>query len=122
MSGMIRALHNRGQITLGLDYLTERRTYWDSDSLRKRIQGAVSWAEDNDVPLYAGEFGSLSGAGIYSRNNLISDWITVMNEEGLDWSYWTFRTFGAPSFGVFYNYSEIDENLSEILSRGFSCN
>ena len=122
VSGMIRALHNRGQITLGLDYLTERRAYWDSDSLRKRIQDAVSWAENNDVPLYVGEFGSLPGAGIDSRNNLISDWITVMNEEGLHWSYWTFRTFGGPSFGLFYNYSEIDENLSEILSRGFSCN
>ena len=122
VSGMIRALHNRGQITLGLDYLTERRAYWNSDSLRKRIQGAVNWAEDNDVPLYVGEFGSLPGAGMDSRNNLISDWITVMNEEETHWSYWTFRTFGAPSFGLFYSDSLLDAPLAEIFREGWSDN
>lgn len=122
VQGMIRAPQNRGEITLGLDYLTERRAYWDSDSLRKRISGAVRWAGNNYVPLYIGEFGSLPGAGIDSRNNLISDWIRVMNEEELHWSYWTFRTFGGPSFGLFYNHSQVDDALAEILSRGFSCN
>ncbi|HPJ28699.1 MAG TPA: cellulase family glycosylhydrolase [Candidatus Sabulitectum sp.] len=120
VKGMILAPHNRGRISLGLDYLTERREYWNSDSLRQRIHDAVRWAESNEVPLYVGEFGSLPGTGIDSRNNLISDWITVMNQEGLHWSYWTFRTQGAPSFGLFYDHSTVDETLSEILSRGFT--
>jgi endoglucanase len=117
--GMIRAPHNRGRIILGLDYLTVKKDYWDSDSLRKSIQEALIWAERSNVPLYVGEFGSLAGAGIESRNNLISDWIMVLNEMNVHWSYWTFRTMGGPSFGLFHNYSHADDILLGILAAGF---
>lgn len=119
VAGKIIAPRNRGVISLGLDYLTERRAFWNSDSLRQSIQGASDWASDNHVPLFVGEFGSLPGTGIDSRNNLISDWTCILNQEGVSWSYWTFRTFGAPSFGLFYEDSILDEALADILSRGF---
>ena len=122
VEGMVRALNNSGQIVLGLDYLTERRAYWNSDSLRKRISTAINWGNSNNVPMYVGEFGSLPGAGIRSRSNLIFDWVLLMNEENLHWSYWTYRSLGRLGFALRYNYSDVDEDVADILRYGFSQN
>lgn len=122
VTGMIRAPMNRGEIALGLDYLVEKREDWSRSTLRERLQYAVQWAESNEVPLYVGEFGSLPGAGYRSRNNLISDWISVLNQEKLHWAFWTYRNPGDQAFGLFYNNSQPDETLSEILLQGYSGN
>lgn len=120
VSGRILAPRNRGEVALGLDYLVERREYWNIDSLRASIHQAVDWAVANEVPLYVGEFGSLPGPDRTSRNNLIGDWVTVLNEAGVHWSFWTFRNPGSQAYGLFYDHSSLDEAIAEILARGFA--
>ncbi len=120
VSGRILAPRNRGEVALGLDYLVERREYWNIDSLRASIRQAVDWAAANEVPLYVGEFGSLPGPDRTSRNNLIRDWVTVLNEAGVHWSFWTFRNPGSQAYGLFYDHSSLDEAIADILARGFA--
>ena len=108
--GMIKAPENFGEISLCMEFLKGDYFECDVDWIRNDINRLVQWAEDYEVPLYVGEFGAVSGSDPQSRYNLVTDWVSVMNELGLHWSYWTYRS------------GSLDEITTEILTDGFLWN
>lgn len=119
VSGMIRAPENAGEITLGLDYLRGNYEDYDANRLQDGIQDVLDWAESCDVPLYIGEFGALPGSDPDSRYNFVTDWLRLMNAEGLHWAFWTYRNPGEQAFGLWYHHSVLDERLADILSDAY---
>ncbi len=119
VSGMIKAPQNAGEIMLGLDYLRGNYEDYDVNRLRDGIQDIIDWARSSDVPLYIGEFGALPGADPQSRYNFVTDWLRVMNEEGLHWAFWTYRNPDEQAFGLWYQSSILDVRLADILSAAY---
>jgi hypothetical protein len=118
--GWIYAPNNQGgQISLGLDYLGGVYKNYNATILQEIVQPAWDWAKTNNVPLYVGEFGSLPNAPNKSRRNLLQDKIKLLNNEGLHWSFWTYREpSGTPkSFGLFQD-EVVDKELETILRNG----
>lgn len=102
---------------LSLAYLNGNYELYTKDQLTTDIQPYVTWARNNNVPLYVGEFGALSTAKGSSRYNLVRDKISVMNEAGLSWSLWAYRDLGKPYFGL-YSDQQLDKRLAGILKNG----
>ncbi|MCB8977132.1 MAG: cellulase family glycosylhydrolase [Ardenticatenaceae bacterium] len=114
VKGWIYAPENKGSITLGLDYLNGIYVEYDSQRLRADIQPYLDWAEANNVPLFVGEFGAMTGSLNNARYVLLADKIHMMNEVDLHWALWTYRDTGG--FGL-YAYDEIDTRLAAILQQ-----
>lgn len=108
--------NNGGGVSLGVDYLNGVYAVYDRARLLADIQPYLDWAAANQVPLFVGEFGAMPTAPGNSRNLLIADKISLMNEAGLHWALWTYR---APdlSFGL-YTGEQLDEELADILRQG----
>lgn len=102
---------------LSLAYLNGNYDLYTKDHLMTDIQPYITWAKNNNVPLYVGEFGALSTAKGSSRYNLVRDKISVMNEAGLSWSLWAYRDLGTPYFGL-YTDQQLDKRLATILKNG----
>lgn len=110
--------NNGGGISLGVDYLNGVYSDYDRTRLQADIQPYLDWAAAHQVPLLVGEFGAMATAPGNSRNNLIADKISLMNEAGLHWTLWTYRAL-TPNFGL-YTGEQVDEGLAGILRLGLS--
>ena len=116
--GWILAPQNNGNITLGLDYLNGAYETWDRARLLAEMQPYLDWAAAEGVPLLVGEFGCMSAAPGDSQENLVRDKISVMNEAGLHWTLWSFRSLGGqPGFGL-YRGDVLDADLAAVLRAG----
>ena len=81
---------------------------WGSDLMDERIitsalDRAVKWGEENNRPLYMGEFGAYSKADMQSRVLWTAFVARQAEERGMGWAYWEFCSgFGAydPVAGV----------------------
>ncbi|MEW6400953.1 MAG: cellulase family glycosylhydrolase [Chloroflexota bacterium] len=109
--------NNGGGVSLGLDYLNGVYEEYNREHLLADIQPYLEWGAAHDVPLFVGEFGSMSAAPGDSRYALVSDMISVMNENGLHWTMWSFRSPERPGFAVYFG-GELDERMGEILQQG----
>ncbi len=102
---------------LHVDYLTGVYESYNKERLSSDLQPYITWAKNNNVPLYVGEFGALSTAKGSSRYNLVRDKISLMNAAGLSWSLWSYRDLGAPYFGLYLD-QQLDQRLASILKKG----
>lgn len=116
--GWLRAPKNKGGAGLGMNYLKGVYVDYNRARLQADMQPYLDWAAANNVPLFVGEFGAISGTPGNSRHNLVGDTISVMNQAGLHWSLWAYRDGEPPTFGLYLG-DELDEGLAEILRQGF---
>jgi endoglucanase len=68
----------------------------DETAVRDDLAKVAAWGRDRRIPLFVGEFGAFSRAGMASR----ARWTTFVRAEaerlGMSWAYWEFGTdFGA---------------------------
>lgn len=117
--GWVRAPQNRGDISIGLDYLNGIYTPYDRAQLLADVQTHLDWATANDVPLYVGEFGAMDRAPDASRVALMRDKISIMNAAGVHWALWTYRDMGDLSFGLWHDV-ELDTALAAVLREGMA--
>jgi endoglucanase len=74
---------------------------WTGEIMQKRgveadLNRAVKWGEENNRPLYMGEFGAYSKADMESRALWTSYVARQAEERGISWAYWEFCSgFGA---------------------------
>ncbi len=109
--------HNNTEYCIALLYnVTQYQTKitYDASNLASMITGYYStWAANNNVPLYCGEFGvtnpSLLPNSVAKPANspadqvhYVSDMLSVLNTNGLNWSYHTYKNYGRrDTFGLY---------------------
>jgi len=111
LSCWVRAPENQGRITLRADYIAGEYEYFDRDALLGAIMPAVTWAESHGSPLYIGELGVIASAPEASRVVLARDMMSVMNQLGLHWTWWTYRDSGEACFGLFHGDGSSDPEV-----------
>lgn len=117
--GWIRAPQNNGGgMGIGINYSHGVYEYYDRAHLLSDIQKYLDWSATNNRPIWCGEFGCMSAAPNGSQDNLVHDKIAVMNEAGVGWAMWNYRTQQPPSFSPRYGDS-VDVSLTNILFAGF---
>jgi hypothetical protein len=118
-SGWILApTNNGGSIDIGCDYFLVTYANCDRARLASDIQPYIDWSVAHNVPLWCGEFGCMSAAPGNSRFNLVRDKISVMNNAGIGWAMWSYRSEQPPSFGLTFQDSVV-QALADILAFGF---
>lgn len=116
--GWVRAPSNAGgNIGIGFDYLAANYVDYDRAALAANMQPYLDFAATNNVPLYMGEFGSMSAAPGTTRNKLMRDMIDLMNEAGMHWTLWTLRAGSEPNFSLFFG-DDLDHGLAQVLRDG----
>lgn len=113
----VRAPDNAGRVTLRADYVTAEVEFFDRDALLDAIRPAATWAASVGSPLYVGETGVIASAGD-SRAALAADLVSVMDELGLHWTWWTWRDAGEACFGLFAGDGTADPALLDALTDG----
>lgn len=106
-----------GEFGAHLDYLNANHDLYTKSRLATDIKPYVTWAKNNNVPLYVGEFGALSSARGLSRYSLVRDQMSVMNAAGLSWSMWAYRDLAKPYFGLYLD-KKLDKPMAVILKSG----
>ncbi|MEM8944164.1 MAG: glycoside hydrolase family 5 protein [Planctomycetota bacterium] len=92
---------HQGASWVGKESSTWLGTQWmateqEQDEVTRRMDAAVQWAEENQVPLYMGEFGAYRKADMVSRQRW-TDFVRAEAEKrNISWAYWEFcaRPFG----------------------------
>lgn len=111
---------NGGGAGIGFDYLMGAYENYDRQRLREDISRYVNWSATNNLPVWCGEFGCMSAAPNGSQERLVRDKISVMNEAGIGWAMWSYRSRNPPpSFTLFYSDS-VDVPLTNIITYGFA--
>lgn len=68
----------------------------DEDAVRDDLARVAEWGRDRGLPVFLGEFGAFSAAGMASRARWTAFVRTEAERLGLSWAYWEFGTdFGA---------------------------
>jgi endoglucanase len=85
---------------------------WDKNKLTERIQMLTAWSKSHGgVKLFCGEFGCLQKTvEPQHRYAFISDFRQVFEENGVSWSYWSFKE----TFTVL-NKGKLDEKMLTAL-------
>ena len=69
-------------------------------TIARGFDRAVRWGEENDRPVYLGEFGAYSKADMESRVLWTATVARLAEERGMSWAYWEFCSgFGAYDAG-----------------------
>ena len=69
----------------------------ERDSVRDDLKAVTEYAEKHDVPVYIGEFGAYSEAGMASRVRWTNYVSRLFEEKGFSWAYWEFCS----GFGIY---------------------
>ncbi|OPL19813.1 MAG: hypothetical protein AVO35_02240 [Candidatus Aegiribacteria sp. MLS_C] len=117
LSCWVRAPENRGSVTLRADYLRGEYEYFDRDAILDAISPAADFAHRQGSPLYVGELGVINGAPQDSRVRLARDMLSVMNQLGLHWTWWTYRGAGDLSFGFKRDDGSMDTGMVMVLEE-----
>jgi hypothetical protein len=120
MSCWVRAPENMGSITLRADYIAGEYEYFHRTALLEAITPAVTWAASQGSPLYVGELGVIADAPEGSRIALARDMLSVMNQLGLHWTWWTYRDPGEACFGLFQGDGSFDPEMLQVLEDALS--
>jgi aryl-phospho-beta-D-glucosidase BglC (GH1 family) len=65
--------------------------YWDKAQLRKILEPAFRFQEQNQAEMYIGEFGAICWAPGNSAYQYLKDCIEIFEESGWHWAYHAFR-------------------------------
>lgn len=85
------------------------------ERIRDRVLSAVNWARLHRVPLFVGEFGTLTTVDNEYRCNWYSDVCRIFEENGIAWTAWEYRTRSSDiDFGLF------DTAKAKILELGLN--
>ena len=114
----VRAPGNLGRVSLRADYIVGEYETFDREALLDAIRPAAVWAASQGSPLYVGEMGVAAAAPGDSRAALARDMVSVMDELGLHWTWWTWRDAGEACFGLFDGDGRADPGLLEALTDG----
>lgn len=117
LSCWVRAPENRGSVTLRADYLMGEYQYFDRDEILDAISPVAVFASRQGSPLYVGELGVINGAPQDSRVRLARDMLSVMNQLGLHWTWWTYRGAGDLSFGFRRDDGSMDTGIVSVLEE-----
>lgn len=119
LSCWVRASRNCGRITLRADYVRGEYEFFDREAILEAITPAAEFAAENGSPLYIGELGIINGAPRDSRIRLARDMLSVMNQLGLPWTWWTYRGAGDLSFGFHWDDGSLDTMMVDVLQEAF---
>jgi endoglucanase len=73
-------------------------TSWDKSRIAKGLKPYKEFSEKNNCDVLVGEFGVNYRGGDYGETRWLADILSVFNEFGFGWMYWTYK---AVSQGVF---------------------
>jgi len=62
---------------------------FDYQAIENKLIERISFAVNNNIPLWIGEFGAMSCAGNYLDYD--QDVVNIFKEHGLSWNYWHFK-------------------------------
>jgi len=65
--------------------------FWDKSQIRNSLQVVSDFANNNNVAIYIGEFGSIRWAPENSTYRYLKNCIEIFEEKGWDWAYHAFR-------------------------------
>jgi len=100
---------------------------WNKSKIEDHIKPVIEFKKKHNVPILCGEFGCNVKADPVTRQNWLRDLITVLKENELSYTYWTYKNmdFGICDFTGKYagnkNYSRqshLDKETLEILQQG----
>ncbi|WP_099468994.1 glycoside hydrolase family 5 protein [Konateibacter massiliensis] len=95
-----------------LSGITWEGTAEEVSYLQNRLQTAKSWADQNNVPLFLGEFGISKTAPASTRVNWTAAVVREAEALDIDWGYWEF----ASGFGIYdLSASAWDEDMVNAL-------
>jgi hypothetical protein len=114
----VKAPDNLGLVGLRADYITGEYEYFDREALLDAIRPVATWAAAHGSPLYVGELGVIAAAPEGSQAALAADMISVMDQLGLHWTWWTYRDAGENCFGLFAGDGTADPDLLDALTEG----
>lgn len=66
---------------------------WDSILLRQAVQPAVNFQKRYRVPIYIGEFSCVRWANNHSAIRWLTDFISIMESYGWDWTYHAYKEY-----------------------------
>jgi len=92
--------------------------YFQKEAIRKDIDAVVKWRDDNDVPVFVGEFGAYDKADMDSRVLWTHFVSRLFESRDLPWAYWEY----SQGFGLYNLQNEQwHQNLTDtILSEDTS--
>ena len=71
---------------------------WNRERFAMLAKPYRMFAEYNKVPLYMGEFGVNARDGHYGEIKWVSDMLGIFKENGISWTYWTYKTVANYAF------------------------
>ena len=71
---------------------------WNRERFAMFARPHRMFAEYNKVPLYIGEFGVNARDGHYGEIKWVSDMLGIFKENGMSWTYWTYKTVANYAF------------------------
>ena len=89
---LVLSIHNYVPLEFTFNFMPGLRyTNIDRAPLKKVIDDALALARRSGRALYCGEFGVNSRDGFYGEGRWLSDILAQFNEEGIHWTYWTWK-------------------------------
>jgi endoglucanase len=86
---------------------------FDYEALENELTDRISFAVNNNIPLWMGEFGAMSCAGNYLDYD--QDVITIFEEQGLSWNYWHFKNLKGKTNTQAIYYMNADNTFLKLL-------
>lgn len=93
------------------EIMREHFAYYDRASMIADIQQPLKYAKEHNLPLYCGEFGCLPTMNLEDMLMWYSDFISVLEENGIAWANWDYKG----SFGIVKNDLSPKNNLIETI-------
>ncbi|MBF0483198.1 MAG: glycoside hydrolase family 5 protein [Candidatus Omnitrophica bacterium] len=85
-------LHFTFHFEPGLRYPLKSLNYkCDRSTLAKHLKQYADIGRKRQVPLYNGEFGVHYREGFYGEDLWVLDMVSIMNDLGIHWTYWTYK-------------------------------
>jgi len=85
----------------------------DQGLLEELMEPAFAFARMHNVPLYCGEFGVVSAAGLRDKLNWFRDVLGILNRRNVAWSMWSYKGM---DFGIVdENGVVISEEIQDLL-------
>jgi aryl-phospho-beta-D-glucosidase BglC (GH1 family) len=64
---------------------------WDRDTLRRSLERYADFGRTHRVKIFVGEFGVNWRGGFFGEERWLDDMLTVYDEFGFDYTYWTYK-------------------------------
>ena len=78
---------------------------YSREQMEKVICSHVKWAEENNVPLYVGEFGATNRAPIEDKKKWLADVLAILAKYNIPaWTYWDYKN----AYGWRYDFSLVN--------------